>query len=256
MASGLDFPSHLAPTLALLDAFNHRHRNQHRRSVWWQQFNLLRRAVRKLSSHRFDTGTSATLQKHVRRNLQTTDHGVGAGQGVGAPSLSLLHHIKWVMENVIPPSYIAFTQLAADNQYAPLGLALLGVLARFNSIISPILPSPFTVQSLPAAAHAKASTSHLSCRPDSPQPLHCAPTAQDLGVIVSRSEISSLVPHSGEATRKVATTKRDRTDATPTADVKTTLASSTLSVTSSKAQLEKNEQDQKEEEKGVGDRSR
>lgn len=34
---------------AILDAFNHRNKNQHRLSPWWSRFNILRRALRALS---------------------------------------------------------------------------------------------------------------------------------------------------------------------------------------------------------------
>jgi hypothetical protein len=32
--------------LAILDAFNHRNKNQHRLSPWWSRFSILRRALR------------------------------------------------------------------------------------------------------------------------------------------------------------------------------------------------------------------
>ncbi|KAG5935226.1 hypothetical protein E4U53_000481, partial [Claviceps sorghi] len=39
----------LSTILPLLDAFNHRHRNQHRTSVWWSTFGIFRRSLAKLA---------------------------------------------------------------------------------------------------------------------------------------------------------------------------------------------------------------
>jgi hypothetical protein len=53
----------------LLDAFKRRNRNQHRRSPWWQQFDILQRSTRKLAS---DISTSSA---------------------------------RWVADKVVPPCY-------------------------------------------------------------------------------------------------------------------------------------------------------
>ncbi|CAI4211730.1 unnamed protein product [Parascedosporium putredinis] len=117
----------LTPISVLLDAFNHRNKNQHRRSHWWRQFNLLRRALRRL--------IVAPALKDPRPSLTT-----------------------------------AFTQLAADNQYAPLGLVLLEF-------------SP-----------ASAPSSHPF----------------DMGVAISRSELTSDLMLPEETARKVAPQRRGR----------------------------------------------
>lgn len=39
----------LAALLPILDAFNHRHRNQHSASPWWSSFRLFRRGARALT---------------------------------------------------------------------------------------------------------------------------------------------------------------------------------------------------------------
>lgn len=80
----------------------------------------------------------------------------------------------------------AFTQLAADNQFAPLGLLLVGALARFNSAISPLLPAPDP----PAVADRSREVRNKLSVPE-PAP------AMDLGESISRHDFSmSAVPQS------------------------------------------------------------
>ncbi|SPN98327.1 uncharacterized protein DNG_01377 [Cephalotrichum gorgonifer] len=164
-----DLAADLAPISALLDAFNHRNKNQHRRTAWWGHFNLLRRAVRRLSSPN-SPGNRAPR-----------------GQGGGASRDALARRARWVAEYVIPPSYRSFSQLTADNQYAPLGLVLLGTLARFNSIISSLLPSdpgPTPAPRLQLTAVAERSRAGNRAPSPAPTPEH----QMDLGVAISRDE--------------------------------------------------------------------
>ncbi|PKS11882.1 hypothetical protein jhhlp_001176 [Lomentospora prolificans] len=206
MASAHDLPSQLGPISTLLEAFNHRNKNQHRRSAWWQHFNLFRRAVRKLCSPGSYAASGPAFGKHGGRQLP-------AAAVTPAPP-SLLRHIKWVMENVIPPSYIAFTQLAADNQYAPLGLGLLGILAQFTSVISPLAPPSSPTQSLPAATAARPSTNKVNAPPGSSQPLPGHPPPADLGVVVERSELPTSSPPSSKPIGEPIPKKRPCAEAT------------------------------------------
>ncbi|KAF7542501.1 hypothetical protein G7046_g10159 [Stylonectria norvegica] len=43
--------------------------------------------------------------------------------------------------HIVPRAYVAFSQLTADNQHAPLGLMLLAVLARISSLLSDLVPA-------------------------------------------------------------------------------------------------------------------
>lgn len=38
----------ISPLLPILEAFNHRNKNQHRASHWWSHFSILRRSLRSL----------------------------------------------------------------------------------------------------------------------------------------------------------------------------------------------------------------
>ncbi|CAG9993327.1 unnamed protein product [Clonostachys byssicola] len=106
--TGESIPDTVAHLRALLDAFNHRHKNQHHSSHWWSHFSRLRRSLCSL------------LDKD------------------GNPSFA---HARWLQSHVLPRSYKAFSQLAADNQHAPLGLLLLTVLARVHALLTYILPA-------------------------------------------------------------------------------------------------------------------
>ncbi|RDA87251.1 hypothetical protein CP532_1362, partial [Ophiocordyceps camponoti-leonardi (nom. inval.)] len=117
----------------LLEAFNHRHRNQHGRSTWWAPFNCLRRAVR----------TGAVERVRI----------------------------------ILPAAFVAFSQLAADNQHAPLGLMLLAILARAHTIV--------------------ATNLDCSSRDDDAKPFTFdkdSSSAPDRGVVVSRLGSESVMP--------------------------------------------------------------
>lgn len=58
----------LVPLLHILDAFNHRNKNQHRVARWWTQFSLLRRSTKRLHDAlarrlRFRSAQNAGLKK-------------------------------------------------------------------------------------------------------------------------------------------------------------------------------------------------
>ncbi|KAH7000080.1 hypothetical protein EDB80DRAFT_723118 [Ilyonectria destructans] len=159
----------LAPILSILHAVAHRHCNQHSASHWWAAFALLRRAARNLG---------AALLRRSRR----ADH-----------DLPAVVHAKWMTCHVVPRAYIAFTQLAADNQHAPLGLMLLAALARINSLLSHLVPSDRTSDSATTPATAiTPNTESSSARPGE---------EVDLGVAVSRDEVAIPKPSKQEPDR-------------------------------------------------------
>ncbi|PTB48175.1 hypothetical protein M431DRAFT_100537 [Trichoderma harzianum CBS 226.95] len=108
--------SSLSPILPILNAFNHRHHNQHRLAHWWPVFRIFRRTVRSL----IDDLTS-------RRR-----------QDASSPPPRAV----WLNKHFISRAYIAFSQLAADNQHAPLGLLLLAILARIHAALTQLLDQP------------------------------------------------------------------------------------------------------------------
>ncbi|EHK48524.1 hypothetical protein TRIATDRAFT_315765 [Trichoderma atroviride IMI 206040] len=106
------------PLLPILNAFNHRHHNQHRLAHWWPVFRSLRRTIRNLIDD-LSPPTSLSSRPGPRREA--------------VPPRAI-----WLNKHFIPRAYVAFSQLAADNQHAPLGLLLLAILARIHTALSPL----------------------------------------------------------------------------------------------------------------------
>ncbi|KAH7140573.1 hypothetical protein EDB81DRAFT_885299 [Dactylonectria macrodidyma] len=178
-----DIQTSLTPIVHILHAVAHRHRNQHSSSHWWASFTLIRRAVRNLES--------ALLCSSSRTAF-------------GPPPVV---HAKYMVHHVVPRAFIAFTQLAADNQHAPLGLLLLGVLARIKGLLSGLVPSENTSKPGPMPTNdVKRNLGLPSTRPDEDV---------DVGVAISRDELipkpSSREPSSavaGEASSKDSKAKK------------------------------------------------
>ncbi|KAG5929386.1 hypothetical protein E4U42_006126 [Claviceps africana] len=101
----------LSAVLPLLDAFNHRHRNQHRTSVWWSTFGVFRRSLAKLA-----------------RALECPIPGSSKRRGVDP----VRARVTWLNNHILPRAFVAFTQLMSDNQHAPLGLLLLAILGQVH----------------------------------------------------------------------------------------------------------------------------
>ncbi|KAF5663694.1 ribonuclease mrp subunit rmp1 [Fusarium heterosporum] len=161
----------LAPLLPILNAFAHRHKNQHSSSHWWSSFSILRRAVRNLA------GDLVLRPKKTKSsNAKRESH----------PALG---RAKWMMRHVVPCAFVAFSQLAADNQHAPLGLLLLSVLARINTVLSHLAPIGHTPE-YSTSAVTKPTSSDLK----RPTPSHsitseAAGSGLDRGVAISRDEL-------------------------------------------------------------------
>ncbi|CZR47099.1 hypothetical protein LB506_007271 [Fusarium annulatum] len=162
----------LAPLIPILNGFAHRHKNQHSSSHWWSSFSVLRRAVRNLVDD-LNSRPRKVKSGNVKRDVH--------------PALA---RAKWMMRHVVPGAFVTFSQLAADNQHAPLGLLLLSVLARTNTILSQLVPdhdhnpqistSTKTMPSEPSKL--KTSDSRAEDAPDA---------GVDMGVAISRDELLS-----------------------------------------------------------------
>ncbi|KAI8668335.1 hypothetical protein NCS55_00858900 [Fusarium keratoplasticum] len=98
----------LAPVLPILNAFAHRHRNQHHSSHWWSSFSLVRRAARNLS-------TDLTSRPRSIKNKNKP----GNVEGDNHPALA---RAKWMIRHVVPRTYMqVHTVLSAGLAiyYAP-----------------------------------------------------------------------------------------------------------------------------------------
>lgn len=77
-----------------------------------------------------------------------------------------------------------FSQLAADNQHAPLGLLLLAVLGQVHDFLSPLLPEgAAAAEAIPLAQKSTDSTLHNSLSIANIEHL-------DRGVVISRGAVS------------------------------------------------------------------
>ncbi|KXH26508.1 hypothetical protein CNYM01_10222 [Colletotrichum nymphaeae SA-01] len=143
----------LVPVLAILDSFNHRNKNQHRVARWWAAFDLLRRAVRRLHDALEAQARHRRALSFKPKSSSSSSSKKPAAAAGGKPTSSaerrqnaldedVAARVQMLLESTIPSSFSAFTQLAADNQHAALGLVLLGLLARINSAVTLLAPAP------------------------------------------------------------------------------------------------------------------
>ncbi|KAL4725594.1 Ribonuclease MRP protein subunit rmp1 [Fusarium chlamydosporum] len=168
----------LAPLLPILDGFAHRHKNQHSSTHWWPSFSLLRRALRNLAQDLVSRPKKTKSASNAKRDTHPA-----------------LVRAKWMMRHVVPDAFVTFSQLAADNQHAPLGLLLLSVLARTNTLLSHLVPSEHNHESLPMTVeklitsgsdtHGQLNSTTQSIAAEAPD------TETDMGVVISREELLS-----------------------------------------------------------------
>ncbi|OBT89839.1 hypothetical protein VE02_00866 [Pseudogymnoascus sp. 03VT05] len=106
-------PQSFLPIQHLLHLTAYRNKNQHRIAKWWASFSILRRQLGKLITA-----------------LENPD------AAFRAKKIEIEKRVVFLREEVVPRCYLAFSTVVADNQYASLGLMLMGCLARLNKLIS------------------------------------------------------------------------------------------------------------------------
>lgn len=99
----------------LLHLVYHRNYNQHRVARWWRWFNELHRRVRRVLKLQYDEQVKS----------------------LSARGLKLAAEIKYIVHKVVKKCYWEFNGIIALGQFVPLGLTLLGMLARINSLLLP-----------------------------------------------------------------------------------------------------------------------
>ncbi|KAK1448604.1 hypothetical protein CCUS01_11565 [Colletotrichum cuscutae] len=163
----------LVPVLAILDSFNHRNKNQHRVARWWSAFDLLRRAVRRLHDALEAQARHRRALGFKSKSSSSSSSKKSAAASGGKPTGSaerrqntldedVAARVRMLLESTIPSSFSAFTQLAADNQHAALGLVLLGLLARINSAVTFLAPTPAPAPREKATPAGSVTTTSLS----------------------------------------------------------------------------------------------
>ncbi|KAI5868031.1 hypothetical protein GGS23DRAFT_608591 [Durotheca rogersii] len=188
----------------VLRGLAHRHRNQHGRAGWWwARFGMLRRHVagvagalqaaesggggggggaRVAESGRVRRGCGDDGPGRVAKRRRRRGRGAGGGAsraaaGSSSSSVEARDHARWLLDVLVPRCYFAFSQLAADNQFAALGVVLLAALAQVRGACVSLCPAPPSLaSSSPAAAAAAAAV---------PAPA---------GSVISREQAAALRP--------------------------------------------------------------
>ncbi|KAM3507197.1 hypothetical protein MY11210_007233 [Beauveria gryllotalpidicola] len=176
----------LTTLLPVLDAFNHRHRNQHSASHWWSAFKLLRRGTRSLA---------ADLRRHqALSRLQTDSSKKSTAAKTKTAQKQLLARVTLLRDHTVPKAYLCFSQLIADNQHAILGLLLMSSLASVHSILNSISPPPQEPDPRPSAVNSPLSNTHptdSTSKHKQSQLGHDFNT--DRGVAISRDRVTGVV---------------------------------------------------------------
>ncbi|KAK1598771.1 uncharacterized protein LY79DRAFT_655897 [Colletotrichum navitas] len=190
----------LVPVLQILDGFNHRNKNQHRVARWWSQFDLLRRSVRRLHDAleaRVRHNHAQSFRAPSKRLAGKVSAGARTGNGDRrgeAFGEDVANRARLLLDTAIPSSFLAFSQLAADSQHAALGLVLLGVLARINSAIAPLIPrQPKGGDAMLPMANS--STSHRDAVTAKEGQMN--PESMGLGVAISRDQMKLIAKTPG-----------------------------------------------------------
>ncbi|KAK4193622.1 hypothetical protein QBC35DRAFT_536898 [Podospora australis] len=135
----------LSPVHEILCRFHHRNKNQHRIAKWWAQADMLRRHTGKFifclenaleEAERLERIGSLMKRKkkktEKRKREEEEEEEIKKRAG----------YLRWGLG---PGCFLAFTQLAADRQFAHLGLMLLGVLAQVDQACVVFAPDPSPV---------------------------------------------------------------------------------------------------------------
>ncbi|PQE13929.1 ribonuclease mrp subunit rmp1 protein [Rutstroemia sp. NJR-2017a BBW] len=130
MTTSLPFPNPTHTSLhslsQILHLTHHRNKNQHRLAKWYISFGILRRQVSRLL---------ALVPEHI---LESKSRGKAKGktrERERKREEDIQVAVRFMLARVVSGCYLAFSQLVADNQYATLGLMLMGCLARFHRIL-------------------------------------------------------------------------------------------------------------------------
>ncbi|KHJ34811.1 putative ribonuclease mrp protein subunit rmp1 [Erysiphe necator] len=166
----------------LLHLAHHRNKNQHRVSRWYKYFGQLRRQISKLI---LELDTFATAIK-VACDVTTTNtsESVTTNKYVLSAKKKIEQRNKFLHKILLPKCYLAFGNLIADNQYAVLGIMLMGLLASVNNILSTLPISNQEEKISDSIEHEK--TIDASVIKDN--------RLDDLGEIVSRQDFNAQFP--------------------------------------------------------------
>lgn len=210
--------STLPSTLALLTAFHHRNKNQHRLSPWWSHFDRLRRHLGK-----FLSAVEARVNELERlgrlsakaraRARRVAEDGEGDDQGGGD---EVLVRAGYLRGGVVPGGFLfvfflllisllvlvlvlgglltdtsrAFSQLTADRQFAHLGVFLLGVLGEVDAAVGRFVAEDEGQQ---GGGEIASADDAVAAVPVGEEEIDVAVTGEEMGVAVVRGEMGTAV---------------------------------------------------------------
>ncbi|RYP77302.1 hypothetical protein DL769_003451 [Monosporascus sp. CRB-8-3] len=208
----------LLPLRPVLAGFNHRNGNQHRGARWWGAFGMLRRHIGKLADDldvaaaRFakmlsssSSITNANTGNNCSSNKKKRKRDGGGEETAGLTTIPALaradERAKWLRDALVPKCYLAFSQLAADNQFATLGVVLLGVLAQVHAACTRLVGEAAEPASAPLAEAVSTSSFGTPTTTLGPSPItsrssggNPAPATvagkEPGGTVVSRAEVA------------------------------------------------------------------
>ncbi|KAI1180224.1 hypothetical protein F4777DRAFT_365845 [Nemania sp. FL0916] len=151
--------SRLSPLQPVLLGLAHRNSNQHHRAAWWRYFAMLRRnsarfvdvlssaaaRARRNAARAARAAAKAKSKKRRREALASDGVVMGAEDDLRAGAddevdAEVARHAVWLRDVLVPKCYLAFTQLTADPQFAPLGVVLLGILGQTQAACDCVAP--------------------------------------------------------------------------------------------------------------------
>ena len=148
---------------------------------------------------------------------------------VGAGGVFVSFHLYFVVLERVVLMVVsrAFTQLAADRQFAHLGLMLLGVLAQVDQAVAPFAPG--LPDDMAVVETADTAPVVVPIAPD--QDTEMEPAASDMGVAVSRDEIMASIERDPTAPRTTSSTpaqpQQPRSTSLPTRRVRELITAQT-----------------------------
>ncbi|KFH43131.1 Ribonuclease MRP protein subunit-like protein [Hapsidospora chrysogenum ATCC 11550] len=89
----------LSPLLPILEAFNHRNKNQHRASHWWSHFSILRRSLRSLLA----SGQNASASRASWLRDRIIPRAYMQHAPLGLLLLTILARVRSVLSEHLPP---------------------------------------------------------------------------------------------------------------------------------------------------------
>ncbi|RKF63372.1 putative ribonuclease mrp protein subunit rmp1 [Erysiphe neolycopersici] len=165
----------------LLHLAHHRNKNQHRVARWYKFFGQLRRQIAKLILE-LDAFTTALKMMGIttRTRIIITDL-IKSNKYLAVAHLKIDQRTEFMQLFLVPKCHLAFENLIADNQYAVLGLMLMGLLANLNDIL-PMLPSK-NIEENPVIIDTEPNNIKKNAVRDT--------QLNDLGEIISRQEFKA-----------------------------------------------------------------